>query len=248
MNLIFKRKSLRGLSRESITAKMVNIHKETSPNQPFKEQDSYGVFKLDYQYSNPDIIKEFRYRFSFEAAKNFSKLSLDLRYRALSTKDTQLDFRVFAGTFLNNSSTGDYFSFGLDRANDYLFELNYFGRSESSGIFSQQFIINEGGFKSILPTRFANQYLLSTNSSIGLWKWIEAYNGIAFLKNKGQYLYFGYENGVRFNFIHNILEVYFPLHSNNGWEVAQKSYVEKIRFTLSADIQSIYNFFRRGFL
>ena len=248
VNLIFKRKSLRGLSRESITAKMVNIHKETSPNQPFKEQDSYGVFKLDYQYSNPDIIKEFRYRFSLEAAKNFSKLSLDLRYRALSAKDTQLDFRVFAGTFLNNSSTGDYFSFGLDRANDYLFELNYFGRSESSGIFSQQFIINEGGFKSILPTRFANQYLLSTNSSIGLWKWIEAYNGIAFLKNKGEYLYFGYENGVRFNFIHNILEVYFPLHSNNGWEVAQKSYVEKIRFTLSADIQSIYNFFRRGFL
>jgi hypothetical protein len=248
VNLIFKRKSLRGLSRESITAKLVNIHKETTPRQPFKEEDSYSIFKLDYQYSNPDIIKEFRYRFSLEAAKNFSKLSLDLRYRALTAKDTQLDFRVFAGTFLNNSTTGDYFSFGLDRANDYLFELNYFGRSESSGIFSQQVIINEGGFKSILPTRFANQYLLSTNSSIGLWKWVEAYNGIAFLKNRGEYLYFGYENGVRFNFIHNILEVYFPLYSNNGWEVAQKSYVEKIRFTLSADIQSIYNFFRRGFL
>lgn len=248
VNLIYKRKSLRGLSRESITAKLVNIHKETTPNQPFKEQDSYGIFKLDYQYSNPDIIDEFRYRFSLEAAKNFSKLSLDLRYRALTAKDTQLDFRVFAGTFLNNSSTGDYFSFGLDRANDYLFELNYFGRSESSGVFSQQFIINEGGFKSILPTRFANQYLLSTNSSIGLWKWVEAYNGIAFLKNRSERLYFGYENGVRFNFIHNILEVYFPLYSNNGWEVAQKSYVEKIRFTLSADIQSVYNFFRRGFL
>ena len=248
VNLIFKRKSLRGLSRESITAKMVNIHKETSPNQPIKEQDSYGVFKLDYQYSNPDIIKEFRYRFSLEAAKKFSKLSLDLRYRSLTAKDRQLDFRIYAGTFLNNNTTGDYFSFGLDRANDYLFELNYFGRSESSGIFSQQFIINEGGFKSILPTRFANQYLFSTNSSIGLWKWIEAYNGIAFLKNRGEQLYFGYENGVRLNFIHNILEVYFPLHSNNGWEIAQKSYVEKIRFTLSADIQSIYNFFRRGFL
>lgn len=248
VNLQFKRKSLRGLSRESITAKMVNIHKETSPNQPFKEQDSYGVFKLDYQYSNPDIIKEFRYRFSLEAAKKFSKLSLDLRYRALTAKDRQLDFRIYAGTFLNNKTTDDYFSFGLDRANDYLFELNYFGRSESSGIFSQQFIIDEGGFKSILPTRFANQYLLSTNSSIGLWKWIEAYNGIAFLKNRGEYLYFGYENGVRFNFIHNILEVYFPLYSNNGWEIAQQSYAEKIRFTLSADIQSIYNFFRRGFL
>jgi hypothetical protein len=248
VSLIFKRKSLRGLSTEAISAKVVNIYKETTPNQPFKEQDSYSVFKLDYQYSNPDIIDDFRYRFDLEVAKNFSKLSLDLRYRALTAKDTQLDFRVFAGAFLNNKTKGDYFSFGLDRANDYLFELNYFGRSESSGIFSQQLIINEGGFKSVLPTRFANQYLFSTNSSIGLWKWVEAYNGVAFLKNRGEKLYFGYENGVRFNFIHNILEVYFPFYSNNGWEVSQKSYVEKIRFTLSTDFQSIYNFFRRGFL
>jgi hypothetical protein len=248
VNLVFKRKSLRDVSTESISAKLVNIHRETAPNQTLKEQDSYSVFNLSYQYSNPDIIDEFRYRFSFEAAKNFSKLALDLRYRTLTSKDTQLDFRVFAGAFLNNSTTGDYFSFGLDRANDYLFELNYFGRSESSGIFSQQFIINEGGFKSVLPTRFANQFMLSTNSSIGLWKWVEAYNGVAFLKNRGNKLYFAYENGVRFNFIHNILEVYFPLHSNNGWEISQNAYSEKIRFTLSADIGSIYNFFRRGFL
>jgi len=248
ISLIFKRKSLRDVSSESISAKMVNINRETSVNQISKEQDSYSIFNLSYQYSNPNIIKDFRYRFNFEAAKDFSKISLDLRYRSLTSKDTQLDFRVFAGAFLNNRTTGDYFSFGLDRANDYLFELNYFGRSESSGLFSQQFIINQGGFKSVLPVRYANQYMLSTNSSIGLWKWVEAYNGTAFLKNKGESLYFAYENGVRFNFIHNILEVYLPIYSNNGWEISQKSYVEKVRFTLTADIQSIYNFFRRGFL
>jgi hypothetical protein len=248
INVIFKRKSLRAVSTEALTAKLINIHQETRANQPLKEQNVYSVFNLNYEYANPDIIDDFRYRISAEAAEDFSKLSLDLRYRALTSKDTQLDFRVFAGAFLNNATNGDFFSFGLDRPNDYLFELNYFGRSESTGFFSQQFIITEGGFKSVLPTRFANQFLLSTNSSVGLWKWIEAYNGVAFLKNKGERLYFAYENGVRFNFIHNILEVYFPLYSNNGWEISQNAYPEKIRFTLTADIQSIYNFFRRGFL
>lgn len=248
INILFKRKSLRAVSSESLSAKLINIHQETAANQPLKKQNSYSVFSLSYQYANPDIIDDFRYRISTEAAEDFSKLSLDLRYRTLTSKDTQLDFRVFAGAFLNNSTTGDFFSFGLDRPNDYLFELNYFGRSESTGFFSQQFIITEGGFKSVLPTRFANQFLFSSHSSVGLWKWIEAYNGVAFLKNKGERLYFAYENGVRFNFIHNILEVYFPLYSNNGWEVSQKAYASKIRFTLSADIQSIYNFFRRGFL
>ena len=152
------------------------------------------------------------------------------------------------GAFLKNRSVGDYFSFGLDRANDYLFQLNYFGRSEDSGIFSQQFIIAEGGFKSVLPVRFANQYMMAFNSSFGIWRWVEFYNDVAFLKNRDNSLYFGYNNGIRLNFIHNILEVYFPIYSNNGWEVGQEAYPQKIRFTLSANVNQIYNFFRRGFL
>ena len=131
---------------------------------------------------------------------------------------------------------------------EFLFQLNYLGRSESSGFFSQQYIINEGGFKSVLPTRFANQFMVSNNSSIGLWRWIEVYNDVAFLKNKNQPLYFAYENGIRFNFVHEIFEIYFPLYSNNGWEISQNAYPEKIRFSLSADVKSIYNFFKRGFL
>jgi hypothetical protein len=171
-----------------------------------------------------------------------------MRYRSLTSSNTQLDFRLFAAAFLNNNTKSDYFSFGLDRANDYLFQLNYFGRSEETGIFSQQFIITEGGFKSVLPTRFANQFMTSFNTSIGLWRWVELYNDVAFLKNRNQPLYFAYENGIRFNFVHEIFEVYFPLYSNNGWEVNQNAYPEKVRFTFTGNIKSIVNFFRRGFL
>mgnify|MGYP006133920161 FL=1 len=247
-NIIFKRKSLRDATTESIRAKLVHIDKEVATTDIRTDQDKYNVFSVNYNYINPDIIKEFRYNFSLEVAEKFSKAAVDLRFRSLSTSDTQLDFRFFAGAFLNNKTEGDYFSFGLDRANDYLFQLNYFGRSEDTGFFSQQYITAEGGFKSVLPTRFANQYMFAFNSSFGLWKWMEFYNDVAFLKNKNNPIYFGYNNGIRFNFIHNILEVYFPLYSNNGWEISQKGYPQRIRFTLTADVNSIYNFFRRGFL
>lgn len=248
VSLQFKRKSLRDATSKFISAKVVHIDKEILPATRKTEQDNYSVLSLSYNYINPDIIEETRFNVNTEIAKNFSKVSADFRYRKLTSTDTQLDFRVFAGAFLKNNSEGNYFSFGLDRANDYLFELSYYGRSEDSGIFSQQYIITEGGFKSVLPTRFANKYMLSLNSSIGLWRWIEFYQDVAFLKNKKERLFFGYENGVRLNFVHNIFEIYFPLYSNNGWEVSQASYAQNIRFTFTGDVNSIYNFFKRGFL
>mgnify|MGYP000336092184 CR=1 FL=1 len=248
VNILFKRKSLRDVTTESLVAKIIHINKDVAFNKVRNEQDRYSVLSLSYNYSNPDIIKEFRYNFNTEFAKNFSKAALDLRFRTLTATDTQLDFRLFAGVFFNNKTTGDYFSFGLDRSNDYLFQLNYLGRSESTGFYSQQYIITEGGFKSVLPTRFANQFMISNNSSIGLWRWVEFYNDVAFLKNKSKPLYFAYENGIRLNFVHEIFEIYFPLYSNNGWELSQTAYPQKIRFSLTADVKSIFNFFRRGFL
>ncbi len=248
VNMEFKRKDLRDATSEILSARLVHIEKEILPNAIATDQDNYNVLSVNYSFINPDIIKEIRYNFSGELAKNFSKIAADIRFRSLTTSDTQLDFRLFIGTFLSNKTTGDYFSFGLDRANDYLFQLNYFGRSEATGLFSQQYIIAEGGFKSVLPTRFANQFMASFNSSFGLWKWVEFYNDVAFLKSRNSPVVFAYNNGIRLNFVHQILEVYFPLYSNNGWEISQGNYQEKIRFTFTADFNSIFNFIRRGIL
>ena len=248
VNMEFKRKGLREATSEVLSARMVHIDKEVLPNTIQTDQDNYSVLSINYSFINPDIVKEFRYNFSAELAQNFSKVAADIRFRSLTTSDTQLDFRLFIGTFLSNKTTGDYFSFGLDRANDYLFQLNYFGRSEDSGLFSQQFIIAEGGFKSVLPTRFANQFMASFNSSFGIWKWVEFYNDVAFLKSRNSPVFFAYNNGIRLNFVHQILEVYFPLYSNNGWEISQGNYHEKIRFTFTADLNAIFSFVRRGVL
>jgi hypothetical protein len=60
-------------------------------------------------------------------------------------------FRVFLRFSLEvsyNKTASDFFSYAADRPTDYLFDYNYLGRSESTGLYSQQFILAEGGFKS----------------------------------------------------------------------------------------------------
>ena len=244
----FRRKSLRDVGGSFLSAKLVNINRDLALGDPKTDSDQYSIFKLRYFYNKPDIIKGFRYSLGTEIGSDYSKATGEVRFRKLTAKNTQLDFRFYAGAFLSNNTDSDFFSFGLDRANDYLFELNYIGRSESTGLLSQQFIMAEGGFKSVLDQRFANQFLVSFNSSIGLWRWLEIYSDVAFLKNRGNNVFFAYENGIRLNFIHNIFEFYLPLYSNNGWELNRNAYSKSIRFVLVANPKAIFNFFRRGFL
>ncbi|WP_456377539.1 aminopeptidase [Lutibacter sp.] len=246
--LEFKRKSLRDVSRNAISASFTLIDREKSPTQTQHiETNKYNVFSLNYGYAKPEIIEDIRFSTGLEVSSKFSKISVTAHYRKLTDTNRQFDFRIFAGAFLNNKTETDFFSFALDRPTDYLFRYDYLGRSETEGFFSQQIIINEGGFKSKLPVAYANQWLSTINTSIGLWRWLEVYNGVGFVKNKNTKVYFAYENGVRFNFIQDILEVYFPVYSNLGWEITQPSYSSKIRFVLVLNPKKIYNFVKRGF-
>lgn len=246
--LEFKRKSLRDVSGSAISASYTLVDREKSPTQiQHIETNKYNVFNIGYGYSKPDIIEDIRFSTGFQLSNKFSKVSLTGHYRILTDANTQFDFRVFAGAFLKNNTETNFFDFALDRPTDYLFQYDYLGRSETSGFMSQQIIINEGGFKSQLPVSYANQWLTTINSSVGIWRWFEIYNDVGFVKNKGNKVYFAYENGVRLNFIQDILEVYFPMNSNLGWEISQSNYSSKIRFVLVIKPKRIYNFVKRGF-
>jgi hypothetical protein len=246
--LEFKRKSLRDVSSKALMASFTAIDREPSPTETqHLETIKYNVFNLSFGYSKPEIIDDIRFSTGLQVSKKFSKLSLTARYRKLTNTNRQFDFRFFAGAFLTNNTETDFFSFALDRPSDYLFQYDYLGRSETTGFFSQQIIINEGGFKSKLEVPYANQWLTTMNMSVGLWRWLEVYNDVGFVKNKNEKAYFAHENGIRLNFIQDILEVYFPFHSNLGWEISQPNYSSKIRFVLVIRPKRIYNFIKRGF-
>ena len=128
---------------------------------------------------------------------------------------------------------------------DYLFDYNFFGRSESTGLFSQQYIEAEGGFKSKINTPFANQWITTFNTSFSIWNWVEAYSDLGLMKNKFQKQKFIYDSGIRLNLVTNYFELYFPVYSNNGWEIAQENYAQKIRFIITFSPKTLTTLFTR---
>ena len=242
----FKRKSLRDVGGRSILARYVIVDKELPTGLEDAETFKYNVFNLRYGFTKPDIINDLRYFADFQYHEEFSKVSLDLRYRKLTNINRYVDLRLYFGSFLFNNTESDFFSFALDRPSDYLFDLNYLGRSEDSGFLSQEIIITEGGFKSIFDDPYANEWMLTTNASIGVWRFVELYADAGFLKNRDESARFKYDTGVRLNFIHNFLEVYFPLQSSLGFEPGFSDYASRIRFVLTIDIERVYNYVKRG--
>src|SRR5690606_7360200 len=144
----------------------------------------------------------------------------------------QINLRFYAGMFMYRSTNSEYFSFGLDRPTDYMFDYNFYGRSETTGIYSQQYVMAEGGFKSKLDTRYANQWMTTINASFNVWNWIEIYGDAGMFKNKFSSARFVYDSGIRLNLVPDYFELYFPVYSSNGFEMNEGSYSEKIRFVV----------------
>ena len=243
----FKRNSLRDVGGKSLVTRVVYVDKELPPDVEADETFNYNVLNFRYGYSRPDIINDLRYFADLQFEKNFSKFSVDVRYRKLTRFNRHYDLRLFFGTFFHNETETDFFSFALDRPSDYMFDLAYLGRSEDSGFLSQQTIIAEGRFKTIFPDQFANQWMLTTNASASIWRWVEVYADAGFIKNRNETAEFRYDSGIRLNFVPNFLELYFPIQSSLGFEPGFSDYASRIRFVVTIDFERVYNLVKRGF-
>ncbi len=237
--------------REFLSFRYVNIFRDFDPslenlaNDP--DNPDYSVFNARYSNRDNGILDYKSWFFDFQLAGNFSKVSFEYEYRKLFENNRQLNLRFFAGKFLSNKTDTDFFSFALDRPTDYLFDYSYLGRSEDSGIYSQQIIIAEGGFKSFLDERyrFSNNWMTTVNASFNIWRWIELYGDAGLVKNKGVDEKFVYDSGVRLNLVTDYFELYLPVYSNNGWEVSQPNYGEKIRFIITVSPKTLTGLFTR---
>ena len=113
------------------------------------------------------------------------------------------------------------------------------------GLFSQQLIIAEGGFKSKLEPSFSNTWMTTLNISTNIWKWIYAYGDVGLVNNKYQATETFFDSGIRLSLVEDYFELYFPVYSNLGWEIAQPNYEEKIRFIITLDTQTLFGLFSR---
>jgi hypothetical protein len=96
-----------------------------------------------------------------------------------------------------------------------------------------------------LNTAYANQWIGTVNGSFNIWRWIEIYGDFGLVKNKNQSAQFVYDNGIRLNLVTDYFELYLPVYSNNGFEINQKNYNEKIRFVITFSPKTLVNLFNR---
>lgn len=249
VNFRFRPSDLRSDKNQNISARFVSVQREQDPNVPL-ETPNYNIFNLRYSRRSPGIINAFNTLGSLEIARNFGKISTTVFYRHLYLNNRQLNVRLFGGAFLynNTQADGDFFSFALDRPTDYLFDFNYYARSDDGGVFSQQIIIAEGGFKSqldeVAPV-FANEWLLTANASTTIWKYFYAYGDVGVVKNGSQNGRLVYDSGIQVSLLDDFFELYFPVYSNLGWEIGQPNYGEKIRFQVELTIDTVIGLFSR---
>jgi hypothetical protein len=225
--------------------RQVLVNREKSKFVITDTNQNYSVFNARYINTRTEVTNHLSFMTDLQMASRFGKIAGEIEYRKLFNDNRQLNLRLYAGSFIYNTTNSDFFSFALDRPSDYLFDYDYYGRSESTGFYSQQFIMAEGGFKSKSDTPFANHWLTTLNASYSIWNWIEVYGDIGFIKNKHQKEEFAYDSGIRLNLITNYFELYFPVYSNNRWEISKTNYEEKIRFVVTFSPKTLINLFNR---
>ena len=231
--------------KQLISLRQVLVNREKSIYIEDNTTENYSVFNLKYLNTKTEITNHFSLLTDFQMSSKFGKLSGEIQFRKLFDDNREFSLRVFAGSFLYNNSNSNFFSFALDRPTDYLFDYNFYGRSESSGLFSQQFIMADGGFKSKLDTPFANQWMTTANLGYTIWNYFEIYGDFGLVKNRFTNPKFVYDSGFRINLVPNYFELYFPVYSNNRWEVSQHKYNEKIRFVVTLNPKLLVNLFTR---
>lgn len=240
----FRPDDFRNNLRHALTARMVNVYRERSAFTE-AQTENYSVFNLRWASQKTEMIKHWNVSTDLQIANIFGKAFAEAGWRKLTESNRQLNLRVFAGTFLYRNTTSDFFSFATFRPTDYMFDFPLYGRSESSGFFSQQFIMSEGGFKAMIDTPFVNQWLSTINGSASIWQWIEAYADMGAFKNENQPVVFRFDTGIRLNLVTDFFEVYFPIYTSNGWEPGFDNYHQRIRFMMTLSPRALTQLFTR---
>ena len=239
--------NLRSNVKKSLSLSLFNVNKDTDI-QKNNFLDKYSIYNLGYYYSDIGIIKYLKSSINTEFSDNFGKINFVFDYRRLLKSNRQFQARVYLGKFFWNNDQFDDFNYNLGRSSGYLFLDNYLGRSESTGLLSQQFIMAGGGFKSFFNNPTTNNFMLSTNLNIGIWKWIEGYLDMGILKDSSEDSRYFYGTGLRLNLLPDFFELYFPISSSNGFELNDFRYKDKIRFIVSYNLESLGNLFSRRWL
>jgi hypothetical protein len=212
------------------------------------EPVSRMFYEAKYILRNGRSVNPWNMELRYQMGDDMSKLSLTANYTFNYANGKGFHFRIFGGTFLDNTNSGPYrwrmsgYSTRGLQNQDYLFDHIYFGRTEQTGGMAAQFAEEDGAFKLYSPIGQSNNWLADVNVKIDL----PVKN--RFLNKFKIYADFGtcsddalatnkllYNSGVMFSLANGVCDVYFPILMSSDIDQYYKSndlnYASKIRFT-----------------
>jgi hypothetical protein len=204
-----------------LTLRHVWIEKGLFYNPGTKE---YNHFQTEFLRVNNNPLKASSIKMQLTGNDEYFKLSLETKHFIHYNSTKKGFFIRFYTGYLNRSKTNspeaDYRlrSSGNSGLDDYLFDEVFLGRSESSGILSQQFYTADAGLR--IPTLFyrkADEWMIGINLSttlpgkipFRLYANISSYNDAKSAYPESEAI--SYEAGVELPLIKDIFVVYFPL-------------------------------------
>ncbi|MEO6304446.1 MAG: hypothetical protein ABIP51_14870, partial [Bacteroidia bacterium] len=135
--------------------------------RPVKKTAYSFVNQLNYQLINKRVIDPFSLNIDLQHTASMAKISATFNYQLTLSKKSNIEVRIFAGTFLAGSySERSYYSFrasGYNGYQDYLFESNFIARNEYSGLGFNQFAEKDGALKVWTPLGQSANWLTSIN-------------------------------------------------------------------------------------
>lgn len=236
---------------QSVRFRGVRVDREIRPTTDFSNSvnnASYTIFDAVHKYEHTRLLAPLVVETNFQLADKFSKATISVDKRWMLPNKRWIIWRSFGGVFLSNSlpntgNTPNFYSFGLSGTQDYLFDYYFIGRSDTTGIWSQQMFTTDGGFKSQTNV-FANDWMLTTNVTIPIWSVLGVFGDLGYADNFNT-LYWDY--GIRIALLTDFVELYLPIQSNQKDFITATNYPENLRFVLDLDLGNILNRVRRGY-
>ena len=244
LKYFFRANGLKDNLRSSLTFKHTSIRLHNKSEN--SERKSYGVTSVSYQKNTGNALKNIFLNSELQLASRFKKIKAEAELIKYFLPNRRVSLRLFGGYFFSNKNSDNYFDFGVSRVNDYLFQYDLYGRSESDGIYSQQYIKADGAMKTSNYYETADKLMITSLVSTTIWKWIEGYFELGFIKNKKFVHEYHWGSGLSLNIIPDFFEIHFPIADSSGSIYKNNFYSKKIRLQLSLRPSTISKLFSRS--
>jgi hypothetical protein len=177
------------------------------------------INQLSYRLRNTRSIDPFSMSLQLQHTASVAKVSATFDYKWNITRKSNVELRVFAGTFIaGTAAQRAYYAFrasGYKGWQDYAFEGNYYDRQAATGTFAgNQFMEKDGAMKVWTPWGQSAKWMLALNlksprlGKFPLRIYADAVTCDASALNKDQVLW---DAGLNLTLWKDIIEVYLPV-------------------------------------